>query len=96
MAEINKNLEAIRYLEEGVDAFEPMKIFDKEYYQCLSKLGSVYIDYFEEDKLARTKYLVLAWTINKKLQPSFKNLGESKVFATMLRKRVEKYNKLSV
>lgn len=96
LAEINKNLEAIRYLEEGVDAFEAMKIFDKEYYQCLSKLGSVYLDYFEEDKLARTKYLVLARTINKKLQPSFKNLGESKVFATMLRKRVEKYNKLSV
>lgn len=57
---------------------------------------NLYLDYFEEDKLARTKYLVLARTINKKLQPSFKNLGESKVFATMLRKRVEKYNKLSV
>ena len=83
-------------MEEGVDAFEAMKIFDKEYYQCLSKLGSVYLDYFEEDKLARTKYLALARTINKKLQPSFKNLGEFKVFATMLRKRVEKYNKLSV
>lgn len=96
LSEINKNSEAIRYLEEGVDAFEAMKIFDKEYYQCLSKLGSVYLDYFEEDKLARTKYLALARTINKKLQPSFKNLGESKVFATMLRKRVEKYNKLSV
>ena len=83
-------------MEEGVDAFEAMKIFDKEYYQCLSKLGSVYLDYFEEDKTCSNKVFGTGKDYKQKLQPSFKNLGESKVFATMLRKRVEKYNKLSV
>lgn len=93
LADINRKGEAIRYLEEGLESFEAMRITDKEYYQCLSKLGSVYLDYFEENPIELKKYLLLSRDINEKLQNSFRKLGDSKNFATLLRQRLEKYNK---
>jgi len=71
-----------------------MNIIDKEYYQCLSKLGTVYLDYFEMDRNENEKYLILARNINKKLQTSYRKLGSSKAYATVLRQRIEKYNKV--
>ena len=78
LADINEKREAIRYLEDGLESFESMHITDKEYYQCLSKLGSVYLDYFEENQIEHKKYLFLARDINIKLQNSFRKLGDSK------------------
>lgn len=94
LADISKKKEAIRYLEQGLKSFESMNIIDKEYYQCLSKLGTVYLDYFEMDRNENEKYLILARNINKKLQASYRKLGSSKAYATVLRQRIEKYNKV--
>ena len=92
LADNQRNEEAIRYLESGRDSFEMMKNVDKEYYQCLCKLGTCYLNYFEEDKARRSKYMDLARNISDILQKSRRRLGKSQTFAIRLRQRIEKYD----
>lgn len=40
-------LAAIRYLEESVNCFQSLSVNDKEYYQCLTLLGNLYLDFFK-------------------------------------------------
>lgn len=42
--------DAIRYLEESSNNFETLGIMDKDYYQCLTLLGSAYLDNFKITK----------------------------------------------
>lgn len=92
LSDINRFEESIRYLEEGREAFESMKILDKEYYQCLSKLGTVYLDYYEENQVEHEKYLLLSSKISSLLQKYYRRLGSSKAFAMTLKQRLQKYN----
>ena len=93
LSDINQFEESIRYLEEGREAFESMKILDKEYYQCLSKLGTVYLDYYEENQDEHAKYLLLSSKISTLLQKYYKRLGSSKTFAMTLKQRLQKYSR---
>lgn len=91
LSDINQKEESIRYLEEGKIAFESMKIVDREYYQCISKLGTVYLDYFEGDKMLRKRYLEKARQVSEMLPASSKKLGKYMSFVTSLKQRVSKY-----
>lgn len=86
--------EAIRYLEEGLRAFEDQNIKDQEYYQCLTKLGTIYLQFYTLDKCNRLKYLTLARQINNTLQGSFKRLGKAKGYAQQLNQELKKYIKI--
>ena len=48
MSSIGENRDALRYLEEGCTAFETLGIRDREYYQCSSKLGGLYVDEYKK------------------------------------------------
>lgn len=91
LSDIKQEEEAIRYLEEGRIAFETLEITDKEYYQCFSKLGAVYLDYFEMDTKKNRKYLEMSREISQVLQGAYRRLGKSKSFASMLKQRLERY-----
>lgn len=90
LVDVNSKEEGIRYLEEGRESFEKMGIKDKEYYQCLSKLGYAYLDYYEENRIEHQKYLDAACDVSNVLQKDYKRLGKSARFATELKQRIDK------
>lgn len=91
LADIGQIEEAIRYLEESATSFLSMDIKDKEYYQCLSKLGAAYLDYYEKDPIEHQKYLSLARETSTKLPNSFARSRSGKDFAKVLKSRLERY-----
>lgn len=91
LSEVGKKDEAIRYLEEACDAFKNIGKKDKEYYKCMSKLGSEYLEYFEEDALNRGKYLQLARKINQKFQSNPSKYGVLGRHVSQLNENVQRY-----
>ena len=51
LSSILRNKEAIKYLEEAKRYFEEIECFDGEYYQCICKLASEYINEYEKEKI---------------------------------------------
>jgi len=45
-----KKHEAIRYLEDALEAFKHLSIYDDEYYQCFSYLGNAYLNEYENKR----------------------------------------------
>ena len=48
LSTIGDNERALHYLEEAYTCFEMLGMHDKEYYQCCSKLGGVYLNEYRE------------------------------------------------
>ena len=67
LSDIGDTQSGIRYLENSRDSFESQNIKDEQYYQCMSKLGAAYLDYFEGEKKTRIAYLQKAREINAML-----------------------------
>lgn len=82
---------AIRYLEEGKGSFESQHINDQQYYQCCSKLGSLYLDYYLEDRVTRVSYLRRARQISRFLQDNYAYLGKARTYAQQLKARLVQY-----
>lgn len=90
----NNRLEgAIRYLEESKETFEKLRIKDQEFYQCVSKLGMVYLNHYLADRPNNLKYLRMARQISMELQNSYNKLGKTRVFANQLKQELQKYGK---
>lgn len=82
---------AIRYLEESKDSFETQKNTDQEYYQCVTKLGHVYLNYYLEDRASRIMYLRRARTLDKFLSANRDNLGKARAYAGQLHTQLQSY-----
>lgn len=91
LADNNDNDGAVRYLEESKNAFEKLNKIDQEYYQCITKLGTVYLNYYNEDRTRRLQYLRLAREISMSLPKSAKKLGKASSYATQLKFELQKY-----
>lgn len=85
--------EAIRYLEDSQAVFEGLKMADETYYQCKTKLGKIYLDYFEQDRERRTDYLRRAQDTSSKLQYKWRELGKAQIYANQLKQGLQKYEK---
>lgn len=79
---------AMRYLEESKSSFEAQQITDQEYYQCSSLLGTLYLDYYEEDRSSRLVYLRKARTISRMLSDNWHDLGKARNHANQLKIRL--------
>lgn len=91
----NQKLEdAIRYLEDSQTVFEGLKTADETYFQCISKLGKKYLEYFEQDQERRGEYLRRAQIICNKLQCNRKRLGKAQGYANILKQELQKYGNL--
>ena len=91
LSDINKILDAMRYLEESKSSFEELEIKDQEYYQCSTKLGWIYLDYYLQDRSNRLSYLRRARGIMRTLNDNWKDLGRAKIFAGQLKTRLTNY-----
>lgn len=91
LSDNTKYEEAIRYLEESKEVFEKLKCLDQEYYQCVTKLGTVYLNYYLEDRNMRLHYLRLARQISKDLGGANKKLGKARTYANQLKQELQKY-----
>lgn len=93
LSDNDKIEDSIRYLEEGRRAFEDQGIKDQEYYQCVTKLGTVYLQYYVMERSNRLKYLRMARQISNMLQESYRSLGKARVYAQQLKQELQKYGK---
>ena len=91
LSDVHDLQSAIRYLEESKDSFENQKNTDQEYYQCITKLGNVYLDYYLADRAARIMYLRRARTIDKLLSANWSELGKARVYAGQLHTHLQSY-----
>lgn len=91
MSDINDLPNAIRYLEESKVSFEEQKNNDQQYYQCVTKLGWVYLDYYLQDRENRITYLRKARTISRRLSDDWEFLGKAKHYAGQLRTQLKQY-----
>ena len=88
----NKDYEnAMRYLEESKTSFENQGIKEQEYYQCAAKLGTLYLDYYIQDKGSRIAYLRKARTIEKELSLAWSSLGKARSFVGQLKGRLQSF-----
>lgn len=83
--------DSIRYLEGGRETFQELNIEDQEYYQCLSKLGEVYLANYLKDRSNKLRYLKMARSVSKELQGSYKKLGKAAPYANHLKQELQKY-----
>lgn len=91
LADCKDYVNAMRYLEESKISFEEQKIMQQEYYQCAAKLGTLYLDYYIEDKSARIVYLRKARSIEKNLSAVWNSLGKARTFVGQLKARLQSY-----
>ena len=91
LCDIGEIQNAIRYLEESKESFESQGLQDVQYYQCLSKLGAAYLDYYTQDRNNRKAYLRNARSINTYLKQHKDCLGKAKKYALELRERLGTY-----
>lgn len=84
---------ALRYLEEAKVSFEVQKIYDEQYYQCITKLGDVYIDYYLQDRPARITYLRKAREISRTLGENRNRLGKAYTHAKALQSRLRQFGR---
>ena len=82
---------SIRYLEEGKISFEEQKLFDQQYYQCCTRLGTVYLDYYLQDRSNRVAYLRKARSIERMLSQNWYSLGKAQRHAAELRTRLKDF-----
>ena len=82
---------SIRYLEEGKIAFEELTLSDQEYYQCCTRLGTVYLDFYLQDRPHRLAYLRKARSIERMLSQNWYSLGKAQRHAAQLRTRLKDY-----
>ena len=83
----------IRYLEESKNAFEQLAIEDQEYYQCCTKLGHIYLKYYEADRDSRVAYLRRSRYISRMLQQHYDDLGKARRYAIQLKNMLIPYGK---
>ena len=81
----------MRYLEESKTSFENQGIKEQEYYQCAAKLGTLYLDYYIQDKGSRIAYLRKARTIEKELSLAWSSLGKARSFVGQLKGRLQSF-----
>ena len=91
LAEHKNYVTAMRYLEEGKTSFEEQKIVQQEYYQCVAKLGTLYLDYYVEDQGNRLEYLRKARSIEKNLSAVWSYLGKARTFVSLLKARLREF-----
>lgn len=82
---------SIRYLEEGKISFEEQGLLDQQYYQCCTRLGTVYLDYYLEDRTNRVAYLRKARSIERMLSQNWYSLGKAQKHAGHLRTKLKSY-----
>lgn len=91
LSDVGEMQNAIRYLEESKTSFEEQHILDQEYYQCATKLGFLYLDYYLQDRGGRVAYLRKSRAIVRLLSENWFDLGKAKSYAGQLRTRVQSY-----
>lgn len=82
---------SIRYLEESKISFEEQGVKDQEYYQCCTRLGTVYLDYYLQDRSTRVTYLRKARHIERMLSQNWGCLGKARSHAGQLRTRLKDF-----
>ena len=82
---------SIRYLEESKISFEEQHLADQQYFQCCTKLGTVYLNYYQQDKPNRLVYLRKARSIEKLLAMNWQDLGKARTHAAQLRAHLKSY-----
>lgn len=86
--------ESIRYLEESCIVFEKIGLEDKEYFQCLTKLGGEYLKFFQSNMGENYKYLDKAKEVSDILYEKryyYQSERTIKYHATELRKKILPY-----
>jgi hypothetical protein len=91
LADCKEYVTAMRYLEESQASFEEQEIIGQEYYQCSTKLGTLYLDYYIEDRSNRVEYLRKARSIEKKLSIAWEDLGKARTYVGQLRVRLRPF-----
>ena len=82
---------SIRYLEESKISFEEQALSDEQYYQCCTRLGTVYLDYYLQDRFNRVAYLRKARSIERMLSQNWYSLGKARRHAAQLRTRLKDF-----
>ena len=86
--------DSIRLLEESQKAFESISIKDDEYYQCISTLGTKYLEQYKKDRSNNLAYLRKARSIDIVLQSNWRLLpSETKRFASNLHNSLKPFGK---
>lgn len=91
LADTGDYASGIRYLEEAKNSFEVQAIADQEYYQCCTKLGFAYLDYYLEERSSRIVYLRKARSIGRMLGQNWYSLEKAQRYAGQLRTRLKEY-----
>ncbi len=91
LADEEDYIASIRYLEESMVSFEEQLIKDQEYYQCATKLGTVYLEYYLQDRSNRLTYLRKSCSIERMLALNWNDLGKARSYAGYLRTRLKGY-----
>lgn len=91
LADINETQNAIRYLEESKLSFEEQNNSDQQYYQCVTKLGTLYLKYYQEDRENRITYLRKARAVSKMLTENWADLGKARTYAGQLKTSLKSY-----
>lgn len=91
LADIGDYPSSIRYLEESKVAFEEQGIEDQEYYQCCTRLGTLYLDYYLQNRTERVVYLRKARTIERALSQKWEYLGKARGHVGQLRTQLKNY-----
>jgi len=90
-SDTNDYLNSVRYLEESRISFEEQRISDQQYYQCCTLLGTVYLNYYLQDRPNRLTYLRKARSVMRMLSQNWDDLGKAQKYATQLRTRLKDY-----
>lgn len=72
-------------------SFEDQNNNDQQYYQCATKLGWLYLQYYLEDRDNRITYLRKSRTISKMLSDNWDSLGKARSYAGQLRTQLKQY-----
>lgn len=91
LVDVGEWVDAIRYLEEGKNTFEEQDNHDQEYYQCATKLGFLYLEYYLQDRTSNLTYLRKSRSISRMLSDNWCYLGKARSYAGQLRTRLQTY-----
>ena len=86
--------EAMRYLEESCTCFEILGIMDKEYFQCCSRLGLIYLEQYKgnHDKVYYEKAKKMSDILYRERHKYMWEDGILKTYATQLRMEINGHN----
>lgn len=91
LSDVNDLQNAMRYLEEGKASFEDQSIRGQEYFQCTTKLGTLYLEYYLQDRATRVTYLRKSRSVSRMLSENWNDLGKARTYAGQLRTRLSQY-----